>query len=162
MADFKQNLNPMALIALLGGLIALAGAFLSWADFTVTFLGVSNTQPYSGISMLSDDLFKDADCSFAAAVVVTMAVLALVTAVLDMLPGTKNIAKIGGILTIVVGITAIICMTVLYGDVVGNSDLFIMSAKAAPGIGYWCSMLGTMLCIIFLVANTVVMLKRKG
>ena len=142
MAEISKA-NILGLVGLLGAILMIVGVFLSWIDISTVIASFSETESYSGWTVVTDEEFSELAYNYAPIVALVAGVTAILTTILPTVLHMENIGRILGIVSLILAIVTIVLIVVYNGEVGSFDFTFIgVGVKASTGIGAWISLAG--------------------
>lgn len=147
----KIDNKVLSIIAIVGALILIVAALLTWVHASVSVLGSTETHDYSGLSLLTDNDFKDEN-GYQKYIPVIGLVLGVIAIILEAVALIKPqvAGKYCAIITAVVAIIAVIlaCLYMTW-DIFGSESAIIASAEVKVGYGCYVAIVGAVIALIF-------------
>ncbi len=151
------NNNIVGIIGLLGAILLIVSVFLTWTDISVSSIIGGKTESFTGMDIYSNDdgWFDDLSYGYAPIVALIAGIVALITTIVPMFYKNDKVWKVMGVLSLVLGIVAVILGFLFKGDVTDSINLVVASASVEVGIGLWLAVAGGILLILGAIIDIV-------
>jgi len=144
MANVSKG-NILGILALIGAILMIVGVFISWVSLDIIILG---SEDYSGWQVYSDEMFSDAEYNYAPLVTLVAGIVAFFTAVLPIVLKKPAVNRALGVVSLILGIVALVLMVLFYGQMDSISFGSLASLSANAGMGLWISLVGAVLLVL--------------
>lgn len=154
-----KKFNALGIIGIIGAILMIAGVFVSWLDVSMSGLGQTFTESYSGIDIYSGNIISNLDIGFdditsyyyAPIVALACGIISIIATIVSTVYCKGNVGKVMGAIALILAIVALILGFLYYGDVEKYqfSESFLgISASLTIGYGLWIVIAGAIITVI--------------
>ena len=153
-----MKLKPLALVAVIGAVISIAGVFLTWATGSFDYLLGTENLDFTGWEFINDENLDDvADFDRVPGFTLVLSAVCLVMCLVPVFRTDRCSRALSGCTAVVCSLL-VIFQALFAGAISDGLKLFgFRVVESDPGIGLWISMAG---CIVMVLGSVVNILAK--